>query len=295
MVSSTTHTIAGTHGSISVHSWPTSTEPTWLAVLVHGYGEHLGRYDHVAAHLANDGARVVGPDHRGHGRSEGERVLVEDLDDVVDDLHRVVEEARDGSPNLPVVMIGHSLGGLVATRYAQRLGAGLTALVLSGPVLGSWEPTALADLPEIPETPIDPATLSRDAAVGAAYVADPLVWHGSFRRETLAALRTMFGRIAEGPDLGSLPTLWMHGSDDQLVPIGPTRQGIEQVGGKDLTEVVWPGARHEILNETNRAEVLATLTSFVLDHLPAPVEQPAVEEVVGERPNPYSAASDIGP
>ena len=121
------------------------------------------------------------------------------------------------------------------------------------------------------------------------------MWHGSFRRETLAALRTMFGRIAEGPDLGSLPTLWMHGSDDQLVPIGPTRQGIEQVGGKDLTEVVWPGARHEILNETNRAEVLATLTSFVLDHLPAPVEQPAVEEVVGERPNPYSAASDIGP
>lgn len=294
MASSTTHTIAGTHGSISVHSWPTSTEPTWLAVLVHGYGEHLGRYDHVAAHLTDNGAQVVGPDHLGHGRSEGERVLVEDLDDVVDDLHRVVEEARDGSPTLPVVMIGHSLGGLVATRYAQRLGAGLAALVLSGPVLGSWGPTALADLPEIPETPIDPATLSRDPAVGEAYVADELVWHGSFRRETLQALSTLFGRIAAGPDLGTLPTLWMHGSDDQLVPIGPTRAGIEQVGGQDLTEVVWPGARHEIFNETNRAEVLATVTSFVLDHLPAPAEEPPVEDPA-DAPNPYSAASDIGP
>ncbi|PJJ57632.1 alpha-beta hydrolase superfamily lysophospholipase [Mumia flava] len=265
---STAHvsTRPGRHDDLAVHHWP-NPQATWIAVLVHGYGEHLGRYEEVARRLGDDGALVVGPDHVGHGRSGGERVSIADFEPVVDDLHDVVADARADHPGLPVVLIGHSMGGMIAARYAQRYGDGLSALILSGPVLGSWAALALADLPEIPEIPIDVATLSRDPAVGEAYSNDPLVWHGTFRRETLLALRSELELITEAGDLGDLPTLWMHGSEDELVPIDATRAGIEAIRGTDLTERIYPGARHEIFNETNRADVLATTTAFALEHV----------------------------
>ncbi|UYM07388.1 alpha/beta hydrolase [Solicola gregarius] len=256
----------GSRGTIVVHEW-SNDDPTWIAVLVHGYGEHLGRYPHVAERLRADGAVVVGPDHEGHGRSDGERVLITDFETVVDDLHSVVTRARETYAGLPVVMVGHSLGGLIATRYAQRHRDELTALVLSGPVIGSWHPTALADLPEIPDDPLDVSTLSRDAAVGVAYAADPLVWHGPFKRETLRAITSMLRTINEGGDLGTLPTLWLHGGADELVPIGPSREGIETIRGGEFSEHVYDGARHEIFNETNQNDVLDDAVAFVRAHL----------------------------
>src|SRR5699024_4527967 len=157
--------LAGSTGQLTVYRWQDG-EPSWIAILIHGYGEHLGRYNHVADRLVRAGAAVFGPDHIGHGRSDGERVLVEDFEPVVDDVHLVVQQAHATYPNLPTVVVGHSLGGMIAARYAQRYGDGLTALVLSGPVLGSWEVTALADLAEIPDEPLDVSTLSRDPRVG---------------------------------------------------------------------------------------------------------------------------------
>lgn len=166
-----------------------------------------------------------------------------------------------------MVLIGHSMGGMIGARYGQRYGRELAALVLSGPVLGSWEPTKLADLPEIPDDPVDPSTLSRDPAVGEAYAADSLIWHGGFKRETLRALEAELTIINQGGNLGSLPTLWVHGEADQLVSIGPTREGIDNIRGVDLVEHTFPGARHEVFNETNRAEVLDVVVSFASNHV----------------------------
>ena len=105
-----------TIGRVRVRRWP-AADPARLVVLVHGYGEHIGRYEHVAQALVARGSAVVGPDHVGHGRSDGERALVKDFEPIVDDLRAVVEDARG---DLPVVMVGHSMGGLIAARYAQR-------------------------------------------------------------------------------------------------------------------------------------------------------------------------------
>lgn len=254
--------IDGTNGTVVVHEW-SHEDPTWIAVLVHGYGEHLGRYPHVAERLNADGAVVVGPDHQGHGLSAGERVLISDFETVVDDLHAVVDGARATYPGLPVVLVGHSMGGMIAARYAQRFGDGLSALVLSGPVLGSWHPTALADLPEIPSDPLDVSTLSRDPQVGVAYSKDPLVWHGPFKRPMLRSIANTLRIINEGRDLGSLPTLWIHGGADELVPIEATRAGVERIRGVDLEQRMYADARHEIFNENNRAEVLDDVCSFV--------------------------------
>ena len=251
-------------GRLAARAWaPTGDEPTWLAVLVHGYGEHLGRYGQVAADLVAAGAVVYGADHRGHGLSSGERVLIDDYAGVVEDVHRLITQARTAYRTLPLVLIGHSMGGLIASRYAQTHPEELSALVLSGPVLGRWSSLErIAAAEEIPDTPIDPSTLSRDPAVGEAYTADELVWHGPFKRPTVQALLTEMERGLEAGSVGSLPLLWVHGSDDRLVPVRDTEVGISSLMGEDLTARVFPGARHEVFNETNRDEVLDEVVRF---------------------------------
>lgn len=256
-------TFQGNESEIAMTVWP-KADPHHVVILAHGYGEHLGRYDHVADVLAERGAVVAGPDHVGHGRSGGERVVVTDYDSVVGDLHTVVERMKDRHPGLPVVLVGHSMGGMIGARYAQLHGDELVGLVLSGPVLGTWTPaTDMLGLEQIPDDPLDVSTLSRDPAVGEVYSADELVWHGPFKRPTLEALAASLDAINAGPKLGALPTLWIHGEDDQLVPLAETRRGIETLGFTDLEEVIYPGARHEVFNETNKDEVLATTTAFV--------------------------------
>ncbi|PZG17291.1 alpha/beta hydrolase [Nonomuraea aridisoli] len=268
MAESREHTFTGTRGRVTVREWP-HDDPRYIALLCHGYGEHIGRYEYVADRLVRHGAAVYGPDHMGHGRSEGERVLIDDYEDVVTDVHTVEERARAEHPGVPVVLIGHSMGGMIAARYAQRYGSGLTALVLSGPVIGEWQVlTELLAYPEPPDTPIDPATLSRDLSVGAAYGEDPLVWHGPFKRRTLEALSSMLDTIRKSGTLGALPTLWIHGEDDQLVPPAGSRIGIEAARGTDFTERIYPAARHEVFNETNKDEVLDDVTTFLTRTLP---------------------------
>lgn len=255
------------HAGLLIGSqWSPPNDPTWVAVLAHGYGEHIGRYLWVAGRLTAAGATLYAHDHIGHGRSEGERALVEDFERVVDDLHLLVERAREENPGLPVVLIGHSMGGMIAARYTQRHPEALTATVLSGPVLGSWEPTQLAELEVIPPTPIDPTTLSREEEVGQAYEEDELVYHGDFKRPTLHALAAELATIGNGGRLG-VPTIWLHGEDDQLVPIEPTRAGWERIAPEGAPAKTYPGARHEIFNETNREEVLDDVLAFVREHI----------------------------
>jgi alpha-beta hydrolase superfamily lysophospholipase len=257
----------GDRERITVRGWP--VEPArYVAVLVHGYGEHIGRYEHVAAALNRHGAAVYGPDHAGHGHSGGERVLVEDFEDVLADVRAVEEVVRETHPGLPIVLIGHSMGGMIAARYAQKYGSGLASLVLSGPILGRWDPIEeLLGVEQIPDLPIDPATLSRDLSVGQTYAADPLVWHGPFKRATVAAFARCLATIAGGGSLGALPTLWLHGDADALVPLPATRGGIARIRGTDLTEIIYPDARHEVFNESNRDEVLDDMTAFIDRHV----------------------------
>ena len=234
-------------------------------LLSHGYGEHARRYDHVAERLNRDGAVVYAPDHWATASSDGERALAEDLEGAVDDLHLVAERAADEHPGLPTALIGHSMGGLIAARYAQRYGEEIDALVLSGPAVGgNPDIEMLAQMDPIPDVPIDPAALSRDPAVGEAYAADPLVYHGPFRARDAAGLRRRGrGGRASGGTFGDLPTFWIHGEEDPIVPLVHTRPAIEAIKGARFEEKIYPGARHEVFNETNRDEVLEDLVAFL--------------------------------
>jgi alpha-beta hydrolase superfamily lysophospholipase len=149
------------------------------------------------------------------------------------------------------------MGGMIGVRYAQLHREELVGLVLSGPVLGTWSAvTDLLGVEEIPDDPLDVSTLSRDPQVGEIYSEDELVWHGPFKRQTVEALDAALRTINTGPKLGDFPTLWLHGEDDQLVPLNETRAGIDTLGFTNLEEVIYSGARHEVFNETNKDEVL---------------------------------------
>lgn len=263
----TDFTLNGHAGALHARRWSPASDPSYVALLCHGYGEHIGRYEHVAARLTADGAVVYGQDHLGHGRSQGEPVLITDCEKVVEDFRLLQEHAADEHPGLPVVLIGHSMGGMIAARYAQRYDD-LAAVVLSGPVLGQWAALdALLPLEEMPDTPIDPATLSRDPEVGEAYVADPLVWHGPFKKPTVRALADCLDTIAAGGRIDT-PLLWLHGEEDRLVPYSGTESGWPAIAGEHAEHKVYPGARHEIFNETNQGEVLDDVVRFVHRHLP---------------------------
>jgi alpha-beta hydrolase superfamily lysophospholipase len=160
-------------------------------------------------------------------------------------------------------MVGHSMGGLIATRYAQRHREDLAGLVLTGPAVGlgpvieGW----LA-APELPSDPIDVAVLSRDPAVGEAYAADPLVWHGGWKRPTLEAFVAADRAIAAGPGFGDLPLLYVHGAEDQLVPAALARPVVERLAGPDSELRVLDGARHEVFNEVGKDETIALVAGF---------------------------------
>ncbi len=254
--------VEGDGGGLFVRVWE-NEGASFIALLVHGYGEHIGRYDHVGAALVDAGAVVYGPDHVGHGQSEGERVLIEDIDAIAADVELVAELAREQHPGVPLAVIGHSMGGLIAARYAQLYPGGLEALVLSAPAIGS-NPAfeTVANMDPMPEIALDPDDLSRDPEVGAAYAADPLVWHGPFKRTTLEALLAAGGAVAAGPAVSGTPVLWMHGAEDPIVPIDGTREAVEHLA-PERRERIWEGARHEIFNETNSDEVLAEMTDFL--------------------------------
>jgi len=255
--------LAGSEGKINVRAWE-HPGARRVVVIAHGYGEHIERYDHVARALRANGAAVYGPDHLGHGLSAGERVLIADVEHMVDDLLQVIDRARAAHPGLPVVLLGHSMGGLIATRLAQRAGRPkLAGLVLSGPAIGLGPAMAQMADAGFADLPLDVDALSRDPAVGAAYAADPLVWHGPWKVTTLAALARAQDAVDAGPGLGDLPLLWIHGTEDTLVPIFLTRPVVERLHGADFTAHEHEGGRHEVFNETDRERAIDVLSAFV--------------------------------
>jgi alpha-beta hydrolase superfamily lysophospholipase len=130
-------------------------------------------------------------------------------------------------------------------------------------VIGTLKGIAsLLGMDVIPSDPIDPSVLSRDEEIGRADSEDPLVWHGPFKRQTLLGIADLLTELAIDADKVAGPVLWLHGEEDQLVPLAGTRRGIALLRNADVVEKTYPGARHEIFNELNKDEVLADTTAF---------------------------------
>ena len=254
----------GTEGRISYHRWRNHSAPERLVVITHGYAEHGARYAHVAETLADDGAAVYAEDHIGHGHSEGVRALIADFEHVVDDLHTRVAIAKEDHGGLPVVMIGHSMGGLLTARYAQRHPGALAGAAFLGAVLGNWRWARDAlNLPELPEATSDPSGMSRDPIAAQGYADDPLVYHGAYKRPLLEAEVVALDRFNAEIDRLTLPVRLLHGSDDPFVPAHDSVDALLRMPSLDKEMRIFPGARHELVHETNQAEVIEVLRGWI--------------------------------
>ncbi|MEW6268949.1 MAG: lysophospholipase [Thermodesulfobacteriota bacterium] len=233
-------------------------------VIAHGYAEHGGRYERVGAQLAAAGIVTWTIDHLGHGASAGERASVPDLDVLVRDLGALLDRARAAHRGLPSFVVGHSMGGLVATALGLERQRDLAGLVLSGPAVGDpagIEP--LLDLDPLPEVVLSSELLSRDPRVAEDYDRDPLNYRGPFRRETLRALTSGARRVRERFAELALPLLVLHGGDDQLVVPQASEDLYAGASSRDKELAIYPGLRHEILNEPEGPEITARIAGWV--------------------------------
>jgi acylglycerol lipase len=268
-------------------AWLPESKPKAVAVVVHGYGEHMGRYRHVVEALLERDYAVYGLDHRGHGQSEGVRAHVEHFDYFVDDLRLLVRQAQQSQPDLPLVMIGHSMGGLIAARYALRYQSDLAALVLSGAALlpGAVNPllVKLSGLiariaPRLPVAPppVEGLTiLSRDPAIIEAFTSDALCYKGKMRaRIGYEILQAMGNTLSRAREL-QVPVLIMHGADDKYTNPQGSVQLHDGASSPDKTLKLWPDCRHEIFNELEKTIIIAYMLDWLDARVPRTVSQQA--------------------
>jgi alpha-beta hydrolase superfamily lysophospholipase len=261
---STSEIAAQGRGERLVRWWEPRGDVVATVVLVHGYAEHSGRYAAAGAALAREGFAVWATDLGGHGRSSGERASVHALDDLVADVAALVERARTARPGLPVFVLGHSMGGLVATTFALDHPDALAGVVLSGAAVG--DPAAiepLLDLDPLPEVVLSSEMLSRDPRVGEDYDRDPLNYRGPFRRETLRALTAGARRVRERFAELRLPLLVLHGGEDRLVQPAASEDLFAAAASPDKELAVYPELRHEILNEPEGPEIVARVAAWI--------------------------------
>ena len=256
--------------SLLTRHWA-AADPWASVLLVHGLAEHCGRYDHVGAQLANAGIDVHSFDLRGFGGSGGPRASVDRWSQLHDDLEERLVAVRSIDPARPLVLYGHSLGGLLALGYVLDGRAQPDLLVLSAPAIK-------ADLPLIPrlavaglrrvapglmiKNPFDGEVLSCDPKVAEDYVADPLNQHKSSVRFAAAALAEQDRISAAALHRLALPTLVVHGGDDRLVPTASS-EVFEGMPG--VTRRVYPVLRHETHNEPTGAMVVKDTIAWIRD------------------------------
>jgi lysophospholipase len=258
---------------LRTYHWPVD-KPRAFVLLIHGMGEHLGRYEHVAKALNAAGLAVVGQDHRGHGASEGERAFFRTVDTLVDDLSPLWAAAQGLYAGLPACVVGHSLGGLVATHFALRHQADIRALALSGAALLLTDdlPAPLVSLlialgrifPRSRPIPAIPSKyLSHDPAISQSYDGDAEVSHERVYLGVVAAMSASGRAALARAESLRLPLLAMHGGDDKIIPPLASQALIARAGAADKTLKIYPSLYHEIFNELEKEAVLTDLVAWL--------------------------------
>lgn len=246
---------------------------------IHGVAEHGGRYLETLRHFAERGFDSAVIDLRGHGTSGGRRVFVNRWGEYLDDSE-VLFEHLSAEGETPMFAIGHSMGGLVLTRTLQeRLGRlpALAGAVILSPFFGLkmqlpiWKEVAGRAMSRVAPwfampTDLDVEHLSKDPAVGEAYLSDPLISHKATSRWFTEAV-AQHELVQEQADLMDLPVLVMHGEDDQITCVEATKSFFGRVAAADKELKLWGGCRHELLNEEEKADVRAHLQAWLEQRL----------------------------
>jgi alpha-beta hydrolase superfamily lysophospholipase len=262
-----------------MQGWEPEGKPKAIVCLVHGLGEHTGRYAHVGKAFNDAGYALFGFDLRGHGKTGGPRGHFPSLDAVMQDIHQFIAFQKQNHPGLPVFLYGHSLGGLLALAYAIQYPDGLQGVIVTGAglrsplqeqkakivlvkALGSLLPTMII------KSELETAALSRDTDVVKKYIADPLVHDKislGFGKTGITAVDFCFAHAREFKP----PLLIMHGKADRITYASGSEEFAKLAGetNKDIILRLWDGMYHEIHNEPEQAEVFKAMIEWLDGHV----------------------------
>jgi acylglycerol lipase len=258
--------------SIYYQSWAPETPPRAVIVIVHGAAEHGGRYERLAGYLVPHGYAVVAQDHPGHGHSDGKRGHVDRFDDFTKALQELCRQAAGDFGDVPQILLGHSMGGLISTHYLLEHQDDFIGCVLSGPAIKTdIEPGALQMglirllsffVPKMGALQLDAEGVSRDPAEVELYRNDPLNHNGKMSARLVAELFKAMKHVQANVKGIRLPLLMLHGGADVMASPEGSRFLAAEVGSKDKTLEIYPGLFHEIFNEPEREQVFADVLNW---------------------------------
>lgn len=259
-----------TGARLNIRLWPRENAKAQVFI-VHGYAEHIDRYNHLAEKLNNKGYSVIGYDQSGHGSSEGERAYASRFDQYVWDLHKVINKYK--KTKLPQFLFGHSMGGLVVTSYCILYRPQFNGVITSGaalmvnketsPILQKIAPILGEIFPKMKTTKIGSQDISRNQDIVKEYDSDPLVYREGMKARLAAEI---LGRIKKTNKLAHLftqPVLMTHGGADQLTDPQGTVGFYNNCSSTDKELKIWDGLYHELINEPERKEVIKYMINWM--------------------------------
>ena len=258
--------------SLFGQSWQPEGRPRAVVCLVHGIGEHSGRYVHVADSLIQSGYALISFDLRGHGKSEGPRGHIPSYEAIMQDIYSLLEVSNKKFPQSPFFLYGHSLGGNLVLNYVLRRQSHLKGVIATAPWLRlAFEPPAFKVTlgkvmnkirPSFSQSSgLDTKALSHDPKVVHAYENDPLVHDHISARMFIGIYQSGQWALEHALEF-SLPLLLMHGGDDKIISVEASREFANKIN-ENCTLKVWDELYHEIHNEPEKEEVF----KFLIDWL----------------------------
>lgn len=268
---------AGAGARLHVTHWLPAGRPRAVVLLAHGYAEHAGRYEHVAKRLTDAGYALYAIDHWGHGRSDGTPGFVPRFSAFTDGMAELLTLVEVNHADTPRLLLGHSMGGLIATLFLIERQQAFVAAALSGPAILPAAPPSRFTVwisrflsrffPRLGVLALDASGVSRDPAVVAAYQADPLVYPGKIGARLGKEFMDAMAAAQAGAPKITPPILIQHGEADRLTAPEGSRYLFEHVSSADKMLKIYPGLFHEIYNEPEQDAVLDDLLGWFDAHI----------------------------
>ena len=263
-----------------LQGWEPEFDPRATVFLVHGLGEHSGRYTHVAEHFVSHGIAVYTFDGRGHGKSSEPRptAYFESFSHYLEDLDDLFKKMQGYVGDIPCFMLGHSMGGAMVAHYAIFQQPTVAGILLSGASLLPGEDISPVVIkaakflskitPKFNVSKVNSSAISKDPEVVKAYDSDPLVVHKGIPARTGAELLKMMRQVQDNMEDFALPVLIMHGTVDKITNIDGSKMLYERSFSTDKTLKLYNSLYHEILNEPEQDQVLDDIINWIEARLP---------------------------
>jgi len=265
------------NANIYYQAWLPDGTVKAVLFLMHGLGEYCGRYTNLIDHFVPLGYAIYGLDHLGHGKSDGEREVIEHFTDFTDPLIYYYKMIKDWQPGKPVYIFGHSMGGLLACCLILDHQEDFKGVIISAPTIKVSENTSSMTIimgkilsrvaPKTGVLALDATAISRDPRVVKAYVNDPLVFHGKTPARLAAEMLKAMTRVTKEADKITLPLIVVQGGADKIIDPDGAQMLYDKAGSKDKTLKIYQGLYHEVHNEPERDIMFKDVEDWLAAHL----------------------------